>query len=70
MKNTDTTSTRSPSATGPTFLTPAELASRWKITPMTLRRWRNSGKIRAHHLGRGIRFAMSDVIRIEEDSRA
>lgn len=52
------------------FLTPAELSARWKITPMTLRRWRRSGTLKAHHLGRGIRFAMVDIERIEAESRA
>ncbi len=54
----------------PPFLTPAELAARWKITPMTLRRWRRMGRIKALHLGRGIRFALADIEKIETDSKA
>lgn len=54
----------------PPFLTPAELAARWKITPMTLRRWRGMGRIKALHLGRGIRFSRSEIERIETESKA
>jgi excisionase family DNA binding protein len=52
------------------FLTPAELAARWKVTPMTLRRWRKDGKLKASFLGRGVRFAMSEVERIEHEAQA
>lgn len=63
MKNTiDTQST--------SFLTPAELAARWKVTPITLRRWRKDGKLKASFLGRGVRFAMSEVERIEHEAQA
>jgi len=54
----------------PAFLTPAELAARWKITPMTLRRWRHAGKLKTHHIGRGIRFAMAEIERIEREAIA
>lgn len=53
-----------------TFLTPADLASRWKVTPMTLRRWRHAGKLQTHHFGRGIRFAMVEIERIEREAIA
>lgn len=52
-----------------TFLTSAELAERWKVTPMSLRRWRKAKKIRAYHIGRGIRFALEEVKKFEEDAR-
>ena len=51
------------------FFTPAELSARWKITPMTLRRWRKEGKIVASHFGRGVRFKLSDVLAYEEQAR-
>lgn len=51
------------------FLTPAELATRWQVTTMTLRRWRKSGKLTTVHLGRGIRFALSDIERLEQDAK-
>jgi excisionase family DNA binding protein len=63
MKNTIDTQATS-------FLTPAELAARWKVTPITLRRWRKDGKIKATFLGRGVRFAMSEVERIEREAQA
>lgn len=50
------------------FLTPAELSARWKVTTMTLRRWRHAGKLKTHHLGRGIRFALAEVERIEREA--
>jgi len=60
------TDTQTPAA----FLTPAELAARWKLTPMTLRRWRHANKLKAHHFGRGIRFAMAEIERIEKEAVA
>ncbi len=57
--------------TSPAFLTPRELAARWKLTPMTLRRYRHAGKLKAHHLGeRGIRFSMAEVERFEREALA
>lgn len=52
------------------FCTTSQLAERWHITSMTLRRWRKAGKIQAHHLGRGIRFSLADIERIEAESKA
>jgi excisionase family DNA binding protein len=56
--------------TAPLFLTPAELAERWKICTLTLLRWRKAGKLKTHHLGRGIRFAMAEIERIEREAQA
>ncbi|MHB1082157.1 MAG: helix-turn-helix domain-containing protein [Prosthecobacter sp.] len=56
--------------TSPSFFTAAELAARWRVTPMTLRRWRNAGKLKTHHLGRGIRFSMAEVERLEREAIA
>ncbi len=56
--------------TPPVFLTSAELADRWKVTPMTLRRWRASKKLKAHHLGGTIRFSISEIERIERDANS
>jgi excisionase family DNA binding protein len=52
------------------FLTPAELASRWQVTTMTLRRWRKSGRIKTVHLGRGIRFAIADIEQLELEAKS
>jgi excisionase family DNA binding protein len=54
----------------PPFYSVADLASRWKLTPMTLRRWRKASKLQAHHIGRGIRFSRAEVERIENESIA
>lgn len=52
-----------------TFLTPKKLSARWEVTTMTLRRWRRQGKLVAHHIGRGVRFALADVVRLEAEGR-
>lgn len=52
----------------PFYLTPAELEARWKVTGMTLRRWRKEGKIKASHFGRGVRFSLSDIERFEREA--
>ena len=52
------------------FLSPAQLSERWLVTPMTLRRWRHAGKLKTHHLGRGIRFSMAEIERIEREAIA
>jgi excisionase family DNA binding protein len=51
------------------FLTPAELAARWKVTTMSLRRWRKNGKLKTTYLGRGVRFAITEVERFETEAR-
>jgi len=55
--------------TTPNLITTADLAQRWKVTPMTLRRWRRDGKLQAYHLGRGIRFSAADIEKIEAESK-
>ncbi|MDI1313512.1 helix-turn-helix domain-containing protein [Prosthecobacter sp.] len=52
------------------FLTTADLAIRWKVTSMTLRRWRKAGKLKVSFLGRGVRFAITEVERVERDAQA
>lgn len=54
----------------PSFFTPAELAAKWKITPITLRRWRKAGKLKACFIGRGVRFSPEEVARFERDAAA
>jgi hypothetical protein len=52
-------------------LTAAQLAARWHVTPMTLRRWRAAGRLPALHVGpRRIVFSLADVEKIETQSRA
>jgi predicted site-specific integrase-resolvase len=52
------------------FYTTAHLTDRWQVTGMTLRRWRKAGKIKASHIGRGVRFAVAEVERFERESIA
>ena len=52
------------------FLTPRQLARRWQVSTMTLRRWRKSGRLPVHFFGRGVRFALEDVQAIEAESKA
>jgi excisionase family DNA binding protein len=60
--------TSPPPIASPAFLTSAALCQRWSLTSMTLRRWRHAGKLKAHHIGRGIRFALSEIERIEREA--
>lgn len=55
--------------TTPQFLNPRQLALRWGVHPITLRRWRSNGRLTACRFGRGVRFAISEVERIEANSR-
>jgi excisionase family DNA binding protein len=52
-------------------LTAKELARRWRVTLMTLRRWRNAGSLRTLKIGpRKIIFPMAEVERFERERRA
>jgi excisionase family DNA binding protein len=64
------TAPQTPAPSSSQFLTPAQLAARWQVTPMTLRRWRQSGKITALHLGRAVRFSLTEIVRIEREAQA
>lgn len=61
---------KSDTHTPPVFLTPAELSARWKVTPMTLRRWRKADKLRASYIGRGVRFSSDEIARFEREAQA
>jgi excisionase family DNA binding protein len=50
------------------FLTTQELASRWNVHKITIRRWLADHKITATRFGRGIRFSMAEVDRVERES--
>lgn len=52
------------------FLSPADLAARWKVSKMTLHRWRKDNKIRALHIGRQVRFALSEIEQFESQAGA
>lgn len=55
-------------SSAPVFLTPRQLAARFGVHTVTLRRWRAEGKITATRFGRGIRFAISEIERLERES--
>jgi predicted DNA-binding transcriptional regulator AlpA len=54
-----------------TFLTQEELRERWKVSLMSLWRMRRDGKLPAYKIGaRGVRFALVDIVRIEQEAAA
>lgn len=61
-------STKAPDAQN-RFLTPEELAERWRVSIETLKRRRRTGSLPFHKMGRGVRFSLSDVVTYEEQSR-
>jgi len=52
------------------YYSPAQLTARWQVTGMTLRRWRKAGKLKALHIGRQIRFAVSEIEAFEANAAA
>jgi excisionase family DNA binding protein len=52
------------------FISPTELSRRWMVSKMTLHRWRRDNKIKSLHIGRQVRFALSEVERFEAQARA
>lgn len=60
--------TQNNSASLPDFFTPAELQARWKVSAMFLWRMRRDGKLKAYKLGAGVRFAVADIVAIEESA--
>jgi excisionase family DNA binding protein len=59
-----------PHTNPPLYLSPAELSARWKVSSMTLRRWRHDNKIRALQIGRQVRFAIAEIERFEREAQA
>ncbi|WP_170267028.1 helix-turn-helix domain-containing protein [Brevifollis gellanilyticus] len=53
------------------FLTTNELCDRWKVSAMFVWRHRRSGKLPVYRFSsRGVRFSMSDVLKLEAEARA
>jgi excisionase family DNA binding protein len=52
---------RSQRAASMNFFTVAEVAERLEVSTRTVRRWIASGKLVAHHFGRAVRIAESDL---------
>lgn len=48
------------------YLTKNELCDRWKISGMTIWRWCREGKLIPLRLGRGLRFAIADILAVEK----
>ncbi len=54
----------------PEFLTAAELQARWKVSVMFLWRLSRRGRLPKYKLGaRGVRYALADIERIEQEAR-
>lgn len=50
------------------FLTPKELAERWRISPRTLERWRWTGEgVGFVKLGGAVRYRLRDIEKYEDD---
>jgi excisionase family DNA binding protein len=52
----------------PRHLSPRELAKRWGISTITLRRWRKTGRLRALKLGHCVRFSLEEIVRVEAEA--
>lgn len=52
------------------YLTTHDLSARWQVTPMTIRRMRKAGLLKAIFIGRGVRFAITEVERFEREAEA
>lgn len=51
------------------FLTQQQLAQRWHVTIMTLWRMRRDNKLKSYRIGeRGVRFAIEDILKLENQS--
>jgi excisionase family DNA binding protein len=48
------------------LLTRGDLARRWRLSKETIQRRERAGVLRSLKLGRGVRFRMEDVKRIED----
>jgi excisionase family DNA binding protein len=53
----------------PEYFTPEQLAKRWAVSQMTLRRWRTAGRLKASRFGRAVRFHRSEVQAFEKQAQ-
>lgn len=51
------------------YFTPEQLAKRWAVSQMILRRWRTAGRLKASRFGRGVRFHRNEVQRFEKEAQ-
>lgn len=65
MKPATTTDNAAP------FLTAKDLRERWKVSGMFIHRIRAAGRLPVYKIGkRGVRFSITDIIRIESEAAA
>lgn len=50
------------------LLSPREVARRWGIHTITLRRWTKEGRLKSLKLGRSVRFQMEEILRVEDEA--
>jgi excisionase family DNA binding protein len=53
----------------PTFITPAEVARIYKVTPQAVRNWAREGKIPSIRFGRVLRFDLEKIRDVIENRR-
>lgn len=51
------------------FLTPHDLAARWRCSIETLKRRRRAGALPTYKMGRGVRFNLSDILAYEDQAK-
>lgn len=57
----------------PEFLTPCELADRWRVTTSALQKWRKGGigpkfiKFGVDRSNRAVRYPMDEILKFERD---
>lgn len=50
------------------FINANGLQDRWQVSGMTLWRLRRAGKLTAYKIGKGVRFSLAEVERIEREA--
>ena len=51
------------------FITRRQTASRWQCSIMTLKRREAAGILKPYHLGRGVRYLLTDIEQVEEEAK-
>jgi len=50
------------------LFTSQELEARWRVSAITLRRWRKEGRFRVLKIGRSVRITIDEVQRVEAEA--
>ena len=53
-----------------TDLLTKEVADRFRVSPQTIRRWASTGRLKGWHAGRGWRFPVAEVERLEAEFKS